>query len=259
MSAILELERVSKSFNVPTVRRETLREHVFDLFRPRPADRLTILQDVSFSVRPGETLGIMGRNGCGKTTLLKIASGIYQPDRGRVMARAPITPILALGVGWNPELDAIDNIYLIGSVMGMTLSEIRASLGEILAFAELEQFAHLQLKHYSSGMGARLAYAIAFRAVRDILILDEIFAVGDSGFQTRCKDRYRQLRADGHTVLLVSHDTAVIQETCDRAILLEHGQIQLEGTPADVCAAYLDVTSHRADTEPIEAVAAPAL
>jgi ABC-2 type transport system ATP-binding protein len=252
---IISVENVSKQFHVPSVRRDSVREHVMDLFRSRPVDRLTVLDRISFSVTPGETLGIMGRNGSGKSTLLKIVSGIYQPDQGKVITRAPITPILELGVGFNPELHAIDNIYLIGSVMGMSLTEIRGSIDEILAFAELERFANLKVQHYSSGMGARLAYAIAFKAVREILILDEIFAVGDEGFQNRCKARYRELSAAGHTVLLVSHDPVIIEEFCDRAILLEQGRIRVEGSPGKVRAAYLDVTSHRPtpQLEPVHA------
>ena len=139
----------------------------------------------------------MGRNGSGKSTLLKIMCGVYQPDQGRVSARASITPILELGVGWNPELDAVDNVLLIGSVMGLSLAEIHRSMDEILAFAELERFAHLKLKHYSSGMSERLGYAVAFKAVREVLVLDEIFAVGDAGFRARCERRYRELRSLG--------------------------------------------------------------
>src|SRR6185436_14922770 len=164
---------------------------------PRNFQRLQVLDDVSFEVRPGEALGIMGRNGSGKSTLLKIVCGVYLPDHGRVSARASITPVLELGVGWNPELDAIDNVLLVGSVMGLTLDEIRRSLDEILAFAELERFANLKLKHYSSGMSERLGYAVAFKAVREVLVLDEIFAVGDAGFKARCEQRYRELRALG--------------------------------------------------------------
>ena len=128
-----------------------------------------------------------------------------------------ITPILELGVGWNPELDAIDNVYLVGSVLGMSLREIRDSLDGILAFAELERFARLQLKYYSSGMASRLAYAVAFRAVREVLVLDEIFAVGDAGFRAKCEQRYRELHGAGHTVVLVSHDPRVVETFCTRA------------------------------------------
>src|SRR5207249_2315816 len=207
---LIEVDAVSKAFSIPTVRRETVREHVLGMLRRRRFERLQVLKDVSFQLRAGEALGIMGRNGSGKSTLLKVLCGIYPPDRGRVTAGAAITPILELGVGWNPELDAVDNVFLIGSVMGLTLGEIRASVDEILAFAELEKFANLKLKHYSSGMSSRLAYSVAFKAVREILVLDEIFAVGDAGFKARCEERYRQLRAAGRTVLIVSHDPRTI-------------------------------------------------
>src|SRR4030095_12856907 len=140
------------------------------------------LDRVTFDVRLGEALGIMGRNGGGKSTLLKILCGVYPPDSGTVTRRAAITPILELGVGWNSELDAIDNVCLIGAVMGLTLRELRQRMDEILASADLERFANLKLKHYSSGMAARLAYAVAFSAVRGALVIDEVLAVGDAGF-----------------------------------------------------------------------------
>ena len=138
-----------------------------------------------------------------------------------------------------PELDAIDNVYLIGAVMGLSLREIRRSLDDILAFAELERFAGLQLKHYSSGMASRLAYAVAFRAVREVLVLDEIFAVGDAGFRARCEARYRELHAAGHTVLLVSHDPRVVRTFCSRAILMEAGRIVAEGTGDEIAERYV--------------------
>jgi ABC-2 type transport system ATP-binding protein len=236
---IIEVQDVAKQFKIPSVRRESLREHVFDLFRPRPFERLKVLESIRFNVMRGETLGIMGRNGCGKSTLLKVLCGIYQPDAGRAIVRAPLTPILELGVGWNPELNAIDNTYLIGTVMGLSLGDIRRALDEILAFAELERFANLELRHFSSGMASRLAYSIAFKAVREILVLDEVFAVGDAGFKARCEERYRQLRAAGHTVIIVSHDPRAVREFCDRALLLERGTIVMDGPPAEVVNAYL--------------------
>jgi ABC-type polysaccharide/polyol phosphate transport system ATPase subunit len=237
--AIMEACGIRKRFLIPSVQRQTVREHALDLFRPRPVQELRVLDDVSFEVEPGETLGIMGRNGCGKSTLLKILAGIYQPDGGSVVARGGITPILELGVGWNRELDAVDNILLVGSVMGLSLRELKAASDEILAFAELERFANQKLLHYSSGMAARLAYAIAFKAVREILILDEIFAVGDASFKARCEARYEDFRAAGHTVLLVSHDPELMVKLCDRIILLERGRILAEGDPGTVAAEYL--------------------
>ena len=239
--AVVEARDLIKRFRVPRVRRDTVREHTLDLFRRRPHDILTVLDGVSFAVQCGETIGIMGRNGSGKSTLLKIISGIYQPDRGQVIARAPITPILELGVGWNPELDAVDNVCLLGVVMGMSLSEVRAATDEILAFAELERFANMKLRHFSTGMASRLAYSVAFKAVRDVLVLDEIFSVGDAGFKARCEERYRDLRAAGHTVVLVSHDPRIISTYCPRALLLEAGRVVVDGTGAEVAARYLSM------------------
>jgi len=241
MTPIVEVRGVSKTFRIPSVRRDTVREHVLDLFRRRPQERLRVLDDVSFELRRGESLGLMGRNGSGKSTLLKIVSGIYPCDAGQVSVRAPVTPILELGVGWNPDLDAIDNIELLGTVMGLSLRELRAAKDEILAFADLERFANLELRHYSSGMAARLAYAVAFRAVRDVLILDEIFAVGDAGFKERCQARYRELHRAGHSLLLVSHDPRTIATFCDRALLLEGGKIVRAGRAAEVAETYMSL------------------
>jgi ABC-2 type transport system ATP-binding protein len=253
MTAVISVRGIAKSFSIPSVRRETVREHVFGLLRRRRFEELRVLEDVSFEVRRGETLGLMGRNGSGKSTLLKIISGIYRAERGSVVVRAPVTPILELGVGWNPELDAIDNIYLLGGVMGLSLAEIRSSIDDILEFADLARFANLELRHYSSGMAARLAYSVAFRAVREVLILDEIFAVGDAGFRTRCFDRYRELHAAGHTVLLVSHEPYTIANFCQRAILIDGGRVVLDDRADRVADEYL----RRLATAPVS-VATPA-
>ena len=239
--AILEVDAVSKSFRIPSVHRTTLREHALGLFRRSAFEELRVLDRVSIAVDGGETLGIMGRNGSGKSTLLKVMTGIYQPDSGSVREHASLTAILELGVGWNPELDALDNILLIGSAMGLPLRTLRAATDEILAFAELERFANLKLQHYSSGMASRLAYAIAFKAVREVLVLDEVFAVGDAGFRTRCEDRYRELKAAGHTVIMVSHDPQTIRAFCDRALLLEGGRIIAEGGAAEIAESYLSL------------------
>jgi len=247
---VLELQSVSKSFWIPAERRDTIREHVFAAFRPRPRRELRVLDCVSLAVRQGEAIGLMGANGSGKTTLLKILCGVYVPDAGRVVARAPVTPILELGVGWNPELDAIDNIYLMGTVMGLTLGEVRRDIDDILEFAELRPFARLPLKHYSSGMAARLGYATAFRAVRGVLILDEVLAVGDAGFKQRCEERYRQLRARGHSAVVVSHNPALIASFCDRAVLLHNCRIAVDGPPGAVAAAYVDSLTHPSEASP---------
>lgn len=241
MTSLIQLEAVSKGFWIPSVRRDTIREHVLGALRPRRFQRLQVLDGVSLELQRGETVGVMGRNGSGKSTLLKLICGVYPPDLGQIRVRASITPILELGVGWNPELDAVDNVFLIGSVMGLSLGEIRTSMDEMLAFAELERFANLKLKHYSSGMLERLGYAVAFRAVRDVLVLDEIFAVGDAGFKARCEQRYRELRSLGHTVIVVSHNTRIIAEFCDRALLLDDGRIVMDGPSRKVADRYVSM------------------
>jgi ABC-type polysaccharide/polyol phosphate transport system ATPase subunit len=247
MAAALTVRDLSKAFRIPSVRRDTVREHVFGLWRPRTFERLTVLEDVSFEIGSGEAVAILGRNGCGKSTLLRIIAGIYPPDRGAVRAAAPLTPILELGVGWNPELDALDNIHLIGSVMGLSRATLRDATDSILAFAELERFANLPLKHYSTGMAARLAYAVAFTAVRDILLLDEIFAVGDAGFRARCEERVRALHAAGHTVVLVTHDPRIVRGFCTRALLFDGGRIVGDGAAVDVVEDYLRLVKEPVD------------
>jgi ABC-type polysaccharide/polyol phosphate transport system ATPase subunit len=238
---LIDVAAVSKGFWIPDVHRATIREHLLGMFERRRFERLEVLDQVSFIVERGEALGIMGRNGSGKSTLLKILCGVYTADRGRVRTSAMITPMLELGTGWNLELDAVDNIYLIGSVMGLSLRDIRRSIAEVLAFAELERFAHLKLAHFSSGMASRLAYAVTFRAVREVLVLDEIFAVGDAGFRQRCEERYRQLHAAGHTMVLVSHDPRIISTFCTRALLLDNGHVVMNGPAGDVADRYMSM------------------
>jgi ABC-2 type transport system ATP-binding protein len=236
---VLEARDVSKSFWIPDEHRDTIRQHVLAAFRRRPLRELLVLRSVSLTLSQGESLGLMGANGSGKSTLLKLLCGIYVPDSGAVVARAGITPILELGIGWNPELDAIDNIYLLGTLMGLSLPELRRSVDEILEFAELRPFARMHLKHYSSGMAARLAYSVAFKAVRDVLILDEILAVGDAGFKQRCEERYRQLRKKGHSTIVVSHSPDIVSRFCDRALLLEEGRLVMDGPAQEVARAYV--------------------
>jgi ABC-2 type transport system ATP-binding protein len=240
MSApLVEVDSVSKSFWIPDEPRHTIREHVMAGFAPRPQRRLSVLDSVSLQLRKGEAVGVMGANGCGKSTLLKLVCGIYLPDEGTITTRAAITPILDLGVGWNPELDAVDNVYLIGGLMGLSLVEIAGSLDSILEFAELRQFARMRLKNYSSGMAARLAYAVAFQAVRDVVVLDEVLAVGDAGFKRRFQERYKAIRAAGPTTLVVSHEPHIISAFCDRAVMLQQGRIVAAGNASDVANAYL--------------------
>jgi ABC-2 type transport system ATP-binding protein len=239
----LDIKEIQKSFSIPIVRLDTVREQILNILKLRKYLRnrreLRVLNGVSFSIKAGETVGIMGRNGCGKSTLLKIITGIYQPDRGTVKCGLPITPILDLGGGWNPELDAIDNIYLLGTVMGLTLRELKTAKDDILHFAGLQEFSKLELKHYSAGMAMRLAYSVAFRAVRGLLILDEVFAVGDIAFRERCYNRYEEIHKEGHTVLMVSHNPGDIERFCSRAFLLEGGKVVQEGSGKEIAHAYV--------------------
>jgi ABC-type polysaccharide/polyol phosphate transport system ATPase subunit len=248
--ALIEVRDVAKAFQIPSVRRQTVREHVLGVLEPRQFRTLQVLNGISFDVAAGEAIGIMGRNGCGKSTLLKILCGIFPADRGTVRVSAAITPILELGVGWNAELDAVDNVCLIGSAMGLTLPEVRQKMDSILSFAELDAFANLKLKHYSSGMSSRLGYAVAFEAVREVLVLDEVFAVGDAGFKVKCETRFRQLHAAGHTVVLVSHTPGVIADFCDRAMLLESGRVQADGDASEVATRYVALVSERPSESP---------
>jgi len=243
---VLEAHGLAKSFRVPSAGERSVRRTALGLLRQAPEEELRVLEEVTLQIRDGEAVGLMGRNGSGKSTLLKILCGIYRPDRGRVVARDAVTPVLELGLGWNPSLDAVDNILLLGTVMGRSLREVEASVDGILDFAGLARFARLPVKHYSSGMAARLAYAVAFAAPRGVLLLDEIFAVGDAEFRARCEARYRALRAEGRTVILVSHDPWVVTTFCDRALLLEGGRIARDGEPGAVTDGYLALLASRA-------------
>ena len=239
--SIITIENLAKSFMIPSVARDTVREQVFGLFRSQRMEELRALDGVSFTVERGGSVGIMGRNGSGKTTLMRILAGIYQPDRGSVSLKVPLTPILGLGVGWNETLAAVDNVCLLGTVMGIPLCELKAGMDEILAFAGLQRFASLPLRHYSSGMKVRLAFAVAFRSVNEIVLLDEVFSVGDVAYQNRCRGRCLELKKEGNTFLLVSHDPAEIASFCDRALLLEQGTIVMDDEPGRVVEAYVEL------------------
>ena len=237
--SVVSVRNVAKSFRIPAPDRQTVRENLLGFLRPRATQEMRALDGISFTVEKGSAVGILGRNGSGKTTLMRILAGIYLPDRGAVEIAAPDTPILGLGVGWNEELDAIDNVCLLGTVLGFSLAELRAGMDEILEFAELERFATTPLRQYSSGMKVRLAYAVAFRSVSDILLLDEVFAVGDAGFKKRCRQRCETFKAAGHTTLLVSHDPDEVRSFCERGILLENGKIMVDDTADRAVEAYL--------------------
>jgi lipopolysaccharide transport system ATP-binding protein len=198
------------------------------------------LRKVSFEIRKGEVVGIIGRNGAGKSTLLKILSRITEPTEGRVLLRGRVASLLEVGTGFHPELTGRENVFLNGAILGMTQQEIRKKFDEIVAFAEVEKFLDTPVKHYSSGMYVRLAFAVAAHLEPEILIVDEVLAVGDSEFQKKCLGKMSEVAGGGRTVLFVSHNLAAVQTLCERVILVANGQIQEVGSPAGVLKLYAD-------------------
>jgi lipopolysaccharide transport system ATP-binding protein len=197
------------------------------------------LKDVSFEIRRGERVGIIGRNGAGKSTLLKILSRIIEPSTGRVEIRGRVASLLEVGTGFHPELTGRENIYLNGAILGMTRREIRSKFGEIVDFAEVEKFLDTPVKRYSSGMYVRLAFAVAAHLEPEILVVDEVLAVGDSNFQQKCLGKMEAVSAGGRTILFVSHNMHAIKRLCEKSILIEHGKISMEGQSTDVLSKYL--------------------
>ena len=234
----IEVDKVYKSFKLPTERAWGLKQAIFNRIKGvKGYKQQEVLRGVDFKVKKGEFLGIVGRNGSGKSTLLKILAGIYVPNKGSVRVSGSLVPFIELGVGFNPELTGRENIYLNGALLGFSNSEIDKMYDEIVKFAELEEFMDQKLKNYSSGMQVRLAFSIAVRAKGDILVLDEVLAVGDAAFQEKCNEYFKSLHGN-QTVILVTHDMENVEKFCDRAILIENGRIVEEGNPARVTKAY---------------------
>lgn len=234
----VELIGVSKSFRIPHVQRTTLKEYFLHPLRRTTYEKNDALNDVSVEIEPGEFFGVMGPNGSGKSTLLKVIAGIYKADKGHVRVDGKLSPFIELGVGFNMELNARDNIRINGTLMGLTRKEIDTRFAEILTFSELERFVDQKLKNYSSGMLLRLAYSIAIQVPFDVLLLDEVLAVGDERFQQKCFATFEGFREAGKTVVFVSHDLASIERYCDRAMLLANGRIHALGDSREVTAMY---------------------
>jgi lipopolysaccharide transport system ATP-binding protein len=206
---------------------------------PVPAETIWALKDVSFEVRQGEVVGIIGRNGAGKSTLLKILSRITEPTEGKVELRGRVASLLEVGTGFHPELTGRENLYLNGAILGMKKAEIKRKFDEIVAFAEVEKFIDTPVKHYSSGMYVRLAFAVAAHLESEILIVDEVLAVGDAAFQRKCLGKMGEIGRAGRTVLLVSHNMASIVELCDYAIWIDNAQIRVVTDPEKAVQSYL--------------------
>lgn len=238
MAAAIEAVGVSKSFRIPHEQRTHFKEYFMHPFRRTAYERNEALKDVTFSVEAGEFFGIFGSNGSGKSTLLRILAGIYVPDRGRVRVNGLLSPFIELGVGFNPELNARDNIRINATLSGLTSGQLDEKFDQILEFSELERFVDQKLKNYSSGMLLRLAYSIAIQIPFDVLLLDEVLAVGDESFQQKCFATFEGFKRDGKTVVLVTHDLNLLGRFCERVLLIENGVVRASGPADDVVDIY---------------------
>ena len=235
----VKVDHVSKDFRLPTEATQSLRTALVNRFRGIKGYREQhVLKDISFDVYKGDFFGIVGRNGSGKSTLLKIISQIYVPEKGTVTVDGKMVSFIELGVGFNPELTGCENVYMNGAMLGFTTEEIDAMYGDIVEFAELEDFMNQKLKNYSSGMQVRLAFSVAIKAQGDVLILDEVLAVGDEAFQRKCNDYFMERKASGKTTILVTHDMGAVKKYCNRAVLIEDGLVKAYGDPEDVANQY---------------------
>ena len=241
----IKVEDLHKSFRIPTHRVDSLKERMVRPFSARDFRELQALDGVSFEIRQGEFFGIVGRNGSGKSTLLKLLASIYRADRGKILMAGRLAPFIELGVGFNVELTARDNVVLNGVMMGLTPQETRDRLDAIIEFAELDEFIDLKLKNYSSGMLVRLAFSLMLEVDADILLIDEVLAVGDAAFQQKCADAFREMKSSGKTIILVTHDMGTVEAYCHRAMLISDGRIQHIGDPAEVGRQYLRLNFER--------------
>ena len=235
----VKVDHVSKFFKLPVESTQSLRTALVNRFKGiKGYKEQHVLKDIDFEVEEGDFFGIVGRNGSGKSTLLKIISQIYVPEQGTVTVNGKMVSFIELGVGFNPELTGRENVYMNGAMLGFTTAEVDAMYDEIVEFAELEDFMNQKLKNYSSGMQVRLAFSVAIKAQGDVLILDEVLAVGDEAFQRKCNDYFMERKKSGKTTILVTHDMGAVKKYCNKAILIEDGYIKAKGEPRDVANQY---------------------
>jgi len=234
----IKVTNVSKSFKLPHEKNSSIKSLVLNPFKKRTYEKQEVLKDINFEIKKGEFFGIVGRNGSGKSTLLKLLAGIYSPDKGHIQVSGKLTPFIELGVGFNPELTGRENVFLNGALLGFNRKKMSAMYDDIVEFAELEKFMDQKLKNYSSGMQVRLAFSIAICAESDILLLDEVLAVGDADFQRKCYNYFSSLKKTKHTVVFISHDMAAVRQYCDKVLFLNEGVIKLIGTADESAQAY---------------------
>ena len=246
--AIVEISKLTKSFKIPLEASSGVKQQLINILKGRKGYRVfTPLKDISFTINEGDFFGIVGRNGSGKSTLLKTIAGIYTPNSGNVKVHGSLVPFIELGVGFNPELTGRENIFLNGALLGFSHEEIESMYSAIVEFAELEDFMEERLKNYSSGMQVRLAFSIAIRAHADILLLDEVLAVGDEAFQKKCYSYFDKLKREKRTVILVTHDMAAVERFCTKAVFIEDGHVKMIGKPYRIAAAYSRSNSQNYD------------
>lgn len=237
----ISVQGVSKSFKLPHEKQSSVKSLFVSLFRgKRTYERQQVLRNISLDIEEGEFFGIVGRNGGGKSTLLKLLAGVYSPDSGHIQVNGKLTPFIELGVGFNPELSGRENVYLNGALLGFSNKQMDEMYDDIVAFAELSKFMDQKLKNYSSGMQVRLAFSIAIRAQSDILLLDEVLAVGDAAFQQKCFDYFEELKRAKKTVVLVTHDMGAVKRFCSKAIYVKEGKIIHQGSPSEVAEIYIE-------------------
>ena len=235
---VISVKNIHKCFRLPTERAAGLKQAIFNSLKGiKGYKEQKVLTGISFEVHKNEFVGIVGRNGSGKSTLLKSLAKIYFPEKGTIDIKGNLVPFIELGVGFNPELSGRDNVYLNGALLGFSNKEMDAMYDDIVEFAELRPFMNQKLKNFSSGMQVRLAFSIAIRAKGDILLLDEVLAVGDAAFQQKCNDYFEQIKGK-QTIILVTHSMDNVRKFCTRAILIEDGKIKLDGKPNEVATAY---------------------
>jgi ABC-2 type transport system ATP-binding protein len=247
----IKVNNVSKIFRLPHERAGSVKNVLINFAgRKKGYEIQQVLKDVSFEIKKGEFFGIVGRNGSGKSTLLKMLAGIYTPTKGNIQVDGKLTPFIELGVGFNPELTGRENVYLNGALLGFNRKEMDAMYKDIVSFAELDKFMDQKLKNYSSGMQVRLAFSIAIRVNTDILVLDEVLAVGDAAFQEKCFEYFYNLKQSKRTIVFVSHDMASVQKFCDRVVVVNNGDLLFCGDPAEAAVLYkqLNFSSSTTDT-----------
>ncbi len=251
MAAAIEVLGVSKRFRINQERYSSLKERVIHLGRRKPPEDFWALRDVGFEVAEGETIGLLGHNGSGKSTLLKCIGGILQPTHGEIRTRGRLASLLELGAGFHPDLTGRENVFLNASILGLSRRDIERRFDEIVDFSELHPFIDQQVKHYSSGMYMRLGFAVAVNVEPDVLLIDEVLAVGDEAFQRKCLDRVRRFQRDGRTIVFVSHAPDQVRQICDRAVVLDHGRQIAEGPPAEAIRTFREsLLGHAPDAAP---------